>query len=63
MRDIPLGSGRISTDGPSPLPMPGPRSPPRLLVKRTGGAGGLSSSLDILKNYAIALLLYCSLIS
>lgn len=43
---LPLGNGLMSTGGAL-----SPRSPmlppPRLLVKRTGGAGGLSSSLDI----------------
>lgn len=38
----PFGSGRKSTGGASPA------LPPRLLVNRTGGAGGLSSSLDII---------------
>lgn len=41
--DLPFGRGRMSTGG-----VESPRSlPPRLLVSRTGGAGGLSSSLDI----------------
>lgn len=40
---LPLGSGLISTEATE-----SPRSVPRLLVRRTGGAGGLSSSLDIL---------------
>lgn len=39
----PFGRGLMSTGG-----VESPRSlPPRLLVRRTGGAGGLSSSLDI----------------
>lgn len=39
----PFGRGLMSTGG-----IESPRSlPPRLLVRRTGGAGGLSSSLDI----------------
>lgn len=38
----PLGSG-LESGGPSNLSLP-----PRLLVSLTGGAGGLSSSLDIL---------------
>lgn len=43
---LPLGSGLISTEATE-----SPRSVPRLLVRRTGGAGGLSSSLDILAPY------------
>lgn len=42
--DEPFGKGLIST-----VEIESPLSPPRLLVNRTGGAGGLSSSLDILK--------------
>lgn len=38
---VPLGSG-FRSGGPSSLSVP-----PRLLVSRTGGAGGLSSSLDM----------------
>lgn len=45
----PFGNGLISTGGAL-----SPRSlPPRLLVNRTGGAGGLSSSLDIIYLYSL----------
>lgn len=41
---LPFGSGLISTEATE-----SPRSVARLLVNRTGGAGGLSSSLDIVQ--------------
>lgn len=40
---LPFGSGFMSTGAALSIRSP----PPRLLVSRTGGAGGLSSSLDI----------------
>lgn len=51
---IPFGRGLISTAGQSPIMLVDKRTlvsdtpaPLRLLVNRTGGAGGFSSSLDI----------------
>lgn len=44
---LPFGRGLMSTEATE-----SPRSVARLLVSRTGGAGGLSSSLDISSSFA-----------